>query len=249
MTYGLEAPQAPLAWNSPGKIAGVGGRFVLQCTFPTQGSNPCLLHLLCCRRVLPPASPIPFLHPEIGSGMNGTGNCECGVFLPSLCCCRYSVRLTVFNAPSDSRNYILVSSAPESAAAHTVMDLPWLRSVFSVCLLTNSSGREQTFVCPRNTPLCLSQGSRQPVQGASFWSLCSCRSPLCWHSCEEQLPSACYVILLMPSAFIRSQERVNSHRLKRKEDLRFPSSSLGSFILKIARLTLPLRNIVVVWEK
>ena len=31
-------------WDSPGKNTGVGGRFLLQGIFPTQGSNP---HLLC----------------------------------------------------------------------------------------------------------------------------------------------------------------------------------------------------------
>ena len=31
-------------WNSLGKNAGVGCHFLLQGLFPTQGSNPCLLH-------------------------------------------------------------------------------------------------------------------------------------------------------------------------------------------------------------
>ena len=33
--------------NIPSKNTGVGGHFLLQGIFPTQGSNPCLLHLLC----------------------------------------------------------------------------------------------------------------------------------------------------------------------------------------------------------
>ena len=33
-------------WNSPGKNTGVGCHGLLQSIFPTQGSNPCLLHLL-----------------------------------------------------------------------------------------------------------------------------------------------------------------------------------------------------------
>ena len=40
------------AWNSPGKNAGVGCQFLLQGIFPTQGSNPNLLHLLHCRWIL-----------------------------------------------------------------------------------------------------------------------------------------------------------------------------------------------------
>ena len=34
------------AWDSPGKNTGVGCHALLQGTFPTQGWNPCLLHLL-----------------------------------------------------------------------------------------------------------------------------------------------------------------------------------------------------------
>ena len=42
------APQAPL-WNFPGKNTRVGGCFLLQGIFLTQGSNPCFLHLLQCQ--------------------------------------------------------------------------------------------------------------------------------------------------------------------------------------------------------
>ena len=42
--HGLYSP-----WNSPGQNTGVGSRSLLQGIFPTQGSNPGLLH---CRRVL-----------------------------------------------------------------------------------------------------------------------------------------------------------------------------------------------------
>ena len=37
--HGLYSP-----WNSPGQNTGVGSLSLLQGTFPTQGSNPCLLH-------------------------------------------------------------------------------------------------------------------------------------------------------------------------------------------------------------
>ena len=49
------AHQAPLSmrlrcpWVSPGKNTGVGCHFLLQGIFPTQGSNPGLLH---CRQML-----------------------------------------------------------------------------------------------------------------------------------------------------------------------------------------------------
>ena len=38
------APQAPLSWDFPGENTGVGSHWLLQGTFPTQGSNPYLLH-------------------------------------------------------------------------------------------------------------------------------------------------------------------------------------------------------------
>ena len=43
-THGIYSP-----WNSPGQNTGVGSCSLLQGIFPTQGSNPGLLH---CRRVL-----------------------------------------------------------------------------------------------------------------------------------------------------------------------------------------------------
>ena len=42
----LELARPLCPWDSPGKNTGVGCRFLLQGIFPTQGSNPCLLHLL-----------------------------------------------------------------------------------------------------------------------------------------------------------------------------------------------------------
>ena len=39
------AYQAPLPWDFPGKNTGVGCCALLQGIFPTQESNPCLLHL------------------------------------------------------------------------------------------------------------------------------------------------------------------------------------------------------------
>ena len=41
------------SWDSPGKNTGVGCHFLLQGIFPTQGSNPGLLH---CRQILYPES-------------------------------------------------------------------------------------------------------------------------------------------------------------------------------------------------
>ena len=46
------AHQNPLPWDFPGKNTGVGCHFLLQGTFPTQGSNLHLLHLLHCRQIL-----------------------------------------------------------------------------------------------------------------------------------------------------------------------------------------------------
>ena len=43
------AHQSPLSMDSPGKNAGMGGYFLLQWNFPTQGLNPGLLH---CTQIL-----------------------------------------------------------------------------------------------------------------------------------------------------------------------------------------------------
>ncbi|KAM7233981.1 hypothetical protein CapIbe_016118, partial [Capra ibex] len=42
--YGLVAHRTPLSRDSPGKNTGVGCHALLQGIFPTQGSNPGLLH-------------------------------------------------------------------------------------------------------------------------------------------------------------------------------------------------------------
>ena len=47
------------AWDSPGTNTGVGCHFLLQGIFPTQGSNPSLLHLLPWQ-----ADSLPLSHPS-----------------------------------------------------------------------------------------------------------------------------------------------------------------------------------------
>ena len=44
--YGLQTARLLCPWDSPGNNTGVGCHALLQGIFPTQGSNPCLLHLL-----------------------------------------------------------------------------------------------------------------------------------------------------------------------------------------------------------
>ena len=51
------ACQAPRPWNSPSKSTGVGCHALLQDIFPTQWSNPHLLHPLCQVGSLPLAPP------------------------------------------------------------------------------------------------------------------------------------------------------------------------------------------------
>ena len=43
--YALQPTRLLYPWDSPGKNTGVGCHFLLQGIFPTQGSNPHLLHL------------------------------------------------------------------------------------------------------------------------------------------------------------------------------------------------------------
>ena len=42
--HGLQSTRVLCPWDFPGKNSGVGHHFLLQGIFPTQGSNPCLLH-------------------------------------------------------------------------------------------------------------------------------------------------------------------------------------------------------------
>ena len=49
MTPGLQPTRLLCPWHSPGKKTGVGCHSLLQGIFPTQGSNPSLLH---CRHIL-----------------------------------------------------------------------------------------------------------------------------------------------------------------------------------------------------
>ena len=56
-------------WNFPGKNTGAGYCFLLQGIFPTQGSNPSLLHLLHWQAdsllLAPPGKPYPYTLREI----------------------------------------------------------------------------------------------------------------------------------------------------------------------------------------
>ena len=49
MSNSLQPARLLCPWNSPGKNTGVGSHSLLQEIFPTQGSNPVLLH---CRQIL-----------------------------------------------------------------------------------------------------------------------------------------------------------------------------------------------------
>ena len=51
-TMGHSPPGSSVHGDSPGKITGVSCHAFLQGVFPIQGSNPCLLCLLRCRRIL-----------------------------------------------------------------------------------------------------------------------------------------------------------------------------------------------------
>ena len=53
-SHGLQHARLFCPWGSPGKDTGVGCHFLLQVIFPTQGSNPGLLHR---RRTLSPSEP------------------------------------------------------------------------------------------------------------------------------------------------------------------------------------------------
>ena len=52
VTHTLQSARLLCPCVSPGENTGVGGHFILQRIFLTQGSNPCPLSLLYCRQIL-----------------------------------------------------------------------------------------------------------------------------------------------------------------------------------------------------
>ena len=144
--------------------------------------------------------------------------------------------LTVFTAPSDSRNYILVSSTPESAAAHTVMDLPWHR-VNLQRVFVDKQFRKGADLCLRailsqESPLSFPRLSA--VYSWGFIGLFVHVEPRSAGPAVKSkgLSSACYVILLMPLAFVRSQERVNRITGSREKELKISILFSGFFYFK-----------------
>ena len=63
--HGLQPTRLLSLWDSPGKNSGVGCHFLLQGIFPTQGSNPALLHY---RQILYPSVTWETLHFMHSSG-------------------------------------------------------------------------------------------------------------------------------------------------------------------------------------
>ena len=64
--HGLQPTRLLCPWDAPGKNTGVVCHALLQEIFPTQGLNPCLLHLLHWQAGSLPAEPLgkPILHNE-----------------------------------------------------------------------------------------------------------------------------------------------------------------------------------------
>ena len=59
--YGLQPTRLLCPWDSPGKNTGVGCHALLQRIFPTQGSNPCLLHWqVGSLPLVPPGEPLSY---------------------------------------------------------------------------------------------------------------------------------------------------------------------------------------------
>ena len=60
--FAAPEPRLLWPWTFPGKNTGVGCPFLLQGIFPTQGSNPCLLH---CRWILSKVYEIEFTRAQL----------------------------------------------------------------------------------------------------------------------------------------------------------------------------------------
>ena len=73
--HGLKYARLLCPWDFPGKNTGVGCHFLLQGIFPTQGSNPGLLH---CRQTLYPLS-------HQGSSVFGAPQIKSFTVSPTIC--------------------------------------------------------------------------------------------------------------------------------------------------------------------
>ena len=83
-------------WNFPGKNTGMGGHFLLQGIFPTQGSNPSLLHLLPWQ-----ADSLPLSHVE--NPLEGSKGCHKYTANPAILECEDDRGSLLFIGPSESR--------------------------------------------------------------------------------------------------------------------------------------------------
>ena len=72
VTLWIVVCQAPLPTGFfSGKNTSMGCHFLLQGIFLTQESNPCLLHLLCCRRILSLLSHHVYIYEPLFSHLQG----------------------------------------------------------------------------------------------------------------------------------------------------------------------------------
>ena len=122
--YGLEPARLLCPWDSPGKNTGVSCHALLQGIFPTQGSNPHLLCLLCWQAgsfpLVPPGKPhcsytcSHFLTANLrslftGARWKGQGLCTTqeqptasdGMWIPSFLCWDESVLRSLPEAPGE----------------------------------------------------------------------------------------------------------------------------------------------------
>ena len=83
-------------WNFPGKNTGMGGHFLLQGIFPTQGSNPSLLHLLPWQ-----VDSLPLSHVE--NPLEGSKGCHKYTANPAILECEDDRGSLLFLGPSASR--------------------------------------------------------------------------------------------------------------------------------------------------
>ena len=130
--HGLKPSRLLYPWNSPGKNPGVGCHSLLQGIFPTQGSNPGLLH---CRQTLHNLSyqgkPASEGCSNSGQGVDFSpgGQCLPGAPIPSPLC--LWVQVTTPTCPpcfSKPRVGTVPASYPGSCGQHLAVSLAFANS-------------------------------------------------------------------------------------------------------------------------
>ena len=179
--YGLWPTRLLCPWDSPGKNTGVGCHFFLQGIFPTQGSNPHLLHyrwILYCWAIREVQShQLIFLKGPFHSQLKILHDCWLDTMVlpvPVFCVTvtgswPHAFLSSVLHSKSSAWN-------PELLRPHTFKCHPSIK-VMLKCYLScksyiSSAGSNLSFSGFNTISRCLLKKEMPPVLGSGYWCMC-----------------------------------------------------------------------------